>query len=103
MKMVLKEKSKNVMKLEHCIKQNFEKNIPNEESWKNGGFFSLKLNADFYESNTAARIFKKFFGIKKCTVLLEDLQYEMEIKKVRITYLHSLYFEVVRRLFFIFQ
>lgn len=48
----------------------FKNNIPNKELWITGGFSSLKLTEEFYESATAKRIFRNVYGIKDCRVVL---------------------------------
>lgn len=55
-------------RLEHYMKQNFMKNIPVESNWKRGGFVNLRLTDDFYESETADRIFVKVFGVAKVRI-----------------------------------
>lgn len=60
-------------RLNRYIKDNFKRTVPDEKMWKKGGFISLRLTEDFYESETAARIFGKLFGIKNCTVALSKV------------------------------
>lgn len=67
------EKKGSTDRLDHYIKKNFKKTVPNETKWKQGGFVSLKLTKDFYDSEVADRIFRKIFGIKKFTVRLSNV------------------------------
>lgn len=71
---VLMEKTNSAepSQLDHYTKLNFKKNIPNEKTWSKGGFVSLKLTNGFYESETAARIFRKIYGIMECEVVLSE-------------------------------
>ena len=57
-------------RLDYFIRRNFKKNVPDEASWSTGAFRKMKLTQDFYESETAARVFGKIFGIKNCAVNL---------------------------------
>lgn len=60
----------NKIDLERYIQLNFEINIPNKALWMAGGFSSLKLTSEFYESDLAARIFRNIYGIRRCRVNL---------------------------------
>lgn len=60
----------NKIDLERCIQLNFKINIPNKALWMAGGFSSLKLTSEFYESDLAARIFRKIYGLRRCQVNL---------------------------------
>lgn len=68
-------------RLEHYVKQNFRKNVPNEKNWKKGGFVSLKLTKDFYGSATADRIFENLYGIKICKIDLEPIRLDRNDSK----------------------
>lgn len=61
---------KSVKELDKFIELNFKKNIPNKDLWLAGGFSSLKLTDEFYESKLAARLFHSIYGIKECELNL---------------------------------
>lgn len=69
----LQEKFNSTERLDYFVKAHFKKTLPDEKMWKKGGFQSLKLTDDFFQSDTAARIFRNIFGIKKCSVNLVDV------------------------------
>lgn len=71
--------SSKVKNLDRYIETNFKKNVPNEKSWMEGGFGSLKLTRSFYESYAAVRIFRDVFGIKQCKVLVKPFDFESSL------------------------